>query len=72
MNATANEPGWGNGAPSFTLTDDSGPDYLIQTSTNLTTWLSVWTNLSAVPPFPFTDSAASNHSQRFYRLLLKP
>jgi len=71
-NPAVSAPGVSNGVMSFTITGDSGPDYLIQTSTNLTTWLSVWTNLSAVPPFPFTDSAAPNFNQRYYRVQLEP
>jgi len=28
--AGANQPGWCNGAPSFIVTGDSGPDYITQ------------------------------------------
>jgi len=71
-NAAANQPGWGNGAPSFTLTGDSGPDYTILASTNLPTWQPVWTNNSVVPPFQFTDPGATNFKKRFYRVLPGP
>ena len=56
---------------SFSVNGDSGPDYVIQTSSNLTTWLPVWTNTAAVPPFVYTNNIA-NFAQRFYRVLLGP
>jgi hypothetical protein len=51
---------------------DYGPDYLIQVSTDLILWQSVFTNLSPVPPFNWTDPDATNFTTRFYRVLLGP
>lgn len=72
-----NRPSTGN--PQFTnhlfqltLNGDYGPDYIVQASTNLTTWTSLATNASPVLPFTWTDLAATNFNQRFYRVLLGP
>jgi hypothetical protein len=65
-------PGFSNGVFNFTLTGDSGPDYVVHASTNLTTWQPVWTNSLPVPPFLFLDPGATNFNQRFYRVWLGP
>jgi uncharacterized repeat protein (TIGR01451 family) len=50
----------------FTLTGEPTLSYVIQASTNLTTWVNVGTNTAAGNgTFTFTDSATLN--QRFYR-----
>ena len=41
----------------------------VQASTNLVNWLSL---TSAIPPFVFTDPAATNYPHRFYRAVLGP
>jgi hypothetical protein len=55
---------------------DAGPDYLIYVTTNLAAGLANWTWLlttnPTILPFQFADSAATNYSQRFYRVLLGP
>jgi pectate lyase len=61
-----------NGQFSLTITGDAGPDYIVQASTNLTDWAGVFTNPSPVLPFVWNDSAASDFSQRFYRIQLGP
>jgi hypothetical protein len=63
-------PGLSDGSFHFNFAGDNGPDYVVQASTDLTVWLPVWTN--SLPPFEFTDSIATNFSQRFYRVLLGP
>lgn len=41
---------------------------IIQTSTNLISWVPVFTNSAPfTSPFTFTDPAATNYSHRFYR-----
>ena len=70
-NPVVSSVGLSNGQINFTVTGDSGPDYIVQASTNLTSWSSLWTNLSATPPFSFTN-AATNFSQRFFRVRLGP
>ncbi|MEY2465862.1 MAG: hypothetical protein QOD03_383, partial [Verrucomicrobiota bacterium] len=57
-----------NGMFSVTVSDPNVPPSttVIQTSTNLTTWLNVYTN---TPPFTFTDPNSTNYPIRFYRAL---
>jgi pectate lyase len=63
---------YNNGTFSLTVNGDTGPDYIVQASTNLTDWTSIFTNHSPIPPFVWTDLVASNFSQRFYRIQLGP
>jgi pectate lyase len=63
---------YNNGIFSLTIAGDSGPDYIVQASTNLTSWTSLYTNHSATPPFDWTDYNAINYARRFYRVLLGP
>ena len=54
---------------------DSGPDYLIQVTTNLgapNSWTSVFTNNSPVLPFSWMDANTSNYPARCYRVTLAP
>jgi hypothetical protein len=64
--------GWSDEQFSFTIGGDAGPDYVVLASTNLTSWLPLWTNVSPVLPFNYTDPAATNFTQRFYRAILGP
>jgi hypothetical protein len=58
---------------SFTVNGQSGPDYEIQMSTNLTQpWSSYFTTNSPGVPFVWTDTGTSNLPQRFYRVKLGP
>jgi len=61
-----------NGVLSLTIAGDSGPNYIVQASTNLISWANIFTNNSPVPPFNWSDNSASNFIQRYYRVLLGP
>lgn len=61
-----------NGTFSLTVNGDSGHDYIIQASTNLTVWTSIYTNPLPTLPFIWSDFGASNYSQRYYRIQLGP
>ncbi|HEV2695783.1 MAG TPA: immunoglobulin domain-containing protein, partial [Verrucomicrobiae bacterium] len=61
-----------NGVFSLTVTGDTGPDYIVQVSTNLVTWQSLFTNHAPVPPFSWSDSNAVSYIKRFYRIQLGP
>jgi len=53
----------------------SGPDYVIQVSTNLSgpnNWQPIFTNYSPATPFYWTDFSATNYPARFYRIQLAP
>ena len=70
-NPVVSSVGLSNGQINFTVNGDRGPDYIVQVSTNLVSWSSLWTNLSPTLAFTFTN-AATNFSQRFYRVRLGP
>lgn len=61
-----------NGAFGLTIAGDLGPDYAVFVSTNLTTWDLLMTTNPASLPFGFSDVTITNHSLRFYRVLLGP
>jgi hypothetical protein len=69
-------PGIGNisiasGQFSLKINGQSGPDYAIETSTNLTQWSNILITNSPALPFTWTDTNSSV-SQRFYRVKLGP
>jgi hypothetical protein len=66
-----NPPLFGNGQFKLSISGDSGPDYNIFASTNLTDWTLLLSTNSPPTPFEFLDPA-TNFSQRFYRVLLSP
>jgi hypothetical protein len=49
---------------SFTVTGDTGQQYVVQASTNLLDWVSLQTNAA---PFLFADTNAAGFHQRYYR-----
>jgi hypothetical protein len=57
-----------NGVFNLSVSGNSGVDYIVQVSSNLLTWDSIFTNHSATPPFIFNDSDATNFNRRFYRV----
>jgi hypothetical protein len=70
------QPSFGNisaagGQFSFNVSGQSGPDYAIETSTNLAQWSNVFITNSPALPFNWTD-ATTNSPQRFYRIKLGP
>lgn len=60
-----------SGQISFSVSGQSGPDYAIETSTNLTQWSNVFITNSPALPFNWTDDT-TNSPQRFYRVKLGP
>ena len=60
-----------SGQLSFSVSGQSGPDYALEASTNLTQWSAVFVTNSPALPFVWTD-AATNSPQRFYRVKLGP
>ena len=57
----------------FTVNGDTGPDYTIQGSTNLTmpAWQTLFNSNAPVPPFKWTDTNTAR-LQNFYRVMLEP
>jgi hypothetical protein len=62
---------WSNGHIALQVSGQSGPDYEVETSTNLTQWSSAFDTNSPTLPFVWTDT---NYAapQRFYRIILGP
>jgi hypothetical protein len=56
----------------FQVNGDSGPDYTIQASTDMTVWTNLLTTNSPALPFSWVDTNTALFRQRFYRLLLGP
>jgi hypothetical protein len=69
---TSSAAAYSNGQFSMTINGDTGPDYIIQVSTNLVDWQSLSTNSSPNVPFLFTDPNAVTLPIKFYRVLLGP
>lgn len=59
-----------NGSFQFMFSGPPANGYWIQASTNLVDWLTLETNSPFTGQVDFTDSAATNFSQRFYRGIL--
>ena len=57
---------------SLIVNGDAGPDYIVQASTNLVTWQSLFTNHLVTPPFNWSDSNAASYTRRYYRIQLGP
>jgi len=56
---------------SFSINGQSGPDYAVETSTNLTQWSTVLITNSPALPFVWTDTNSAA-PQKFYRVKLGP
>ena len=63
--------GWSNGQFVLQVGGQNGPDYGIQTSTNLTQWSMVFTTNSPAMPFIWQNVAATN-AAGFYRIVVGP
>jgi len=61
-----------NGGFRLNITGDTGPDYTVQGSTNLSYWSSLFTTNSPTVPFSWMDAGVTNFSKRFYRVMLGP
>jgi hypothetical protein len=57
---------------SFRVSGDSGPDYSIQTSTNLSDWTTRFTTNSPPLPWDWVDAEPATNPVLFYRLLPNP
>lgn len=64
-------PSFSNGQIGLWISGDVGPDYLLQSSSNLLSWSTIATSTPASLPFIWTTTNASSPSQ-FYRIILGP
>lgn len=64
---------YGSGQFSLTVSGQSGPDYAVQVSTDVTSgsWTTLLRTNSPAMPFTFTDTNATN-AQQFYRVVVGP
>ncbi len=72
---TASDLSFTNRAFSMLVNGDPGPDYLFQSTTNLSSpasWTLLGASNSPSVPFRFTDPLSSYTTSRFYRVLLGP
>jgi hypothetical protein len=56
---------------SFSVNGQTGPDYAVQASTNLTQWSTLFTTNSTALPFVWTDTNSAM-PRRFYRIKMGP
>ncbi|MFO1476561.1 MAG: cellulase family glycosylhydrolase [Verrucomicrobiota bacterium] len=61
----------GNGQFSFAISGQNGPDYAVETSTDLLQWSIAFITNSPAVPFTWTDTNSAT-AQRFYRVKLGP
>ena len=64
--------GYTNGQFTLSVNGTIGPDYIISTSTNLTQWSDLLTNLSSATPFQFNHTNPGSFPSHFYRARLSP
>ena len=61
-----------NGQFQFMISGSTGPDYVIQYSTNLTSWIVLTNITSPTMPFLWSNINSTNFPFGFYRILLGP
>ena len=61
-----------NGQLGFWINGDTGPDYTILASTNLTIWNAIYTTNSPALPCFWTDTNSLSYPMRYYRTVLGP
>jgi uncharacterized repeat protein (TIGR03806 family) len=64
--------GFTNGVFQLQLQGVAGQSYVLQATTNFSSWISVSTNVPATVPFYLSDPGASNYPYRFYRAVQSP
>jgi O-glycosyl hydrolase len=65
-------PALSNGLLTLETIGPIGPDYLLQRSSNLTTWSTIFTTTPLLSPFTLTDTNTPLFPATFYRILLGP
>jgi len=61
-----------NGQLGFWINGDTGPDYTIEVSTNLTAWTPISTSSSPSLPYFWADTNSSSYPSLFFRVILGP
>ena len=65
-------PGFGQGLFGLSVGGIVGPDYIVQSSTNLSTWANRFTTNPAALPFYWSETNPATKPRQFYRVLLGP
>jgi len=63
---------WNGGQFQLSVTGEAGPDYTVETSTNLTDWFSAFTAPAPALPLLWTDPDTNVMARKFYRVRLGP
>jgi hypothetical protein len=61
-----------NGQLGFWINGNSGPDYTVLVSSNLTSWVPITTNTPASLPYFWSNTNSASGAANFYRILLGP
>jgi hypothetical protein len=56
----------------LSVSGDQGPDYTVQASTNLSTWINLFTTNAPALPFLWIDTNTTGFQKRFYRAVPTP
>jgi pectin methylesterase-like acyl-CoA thioesterase len=64
--------GFSGGLFTLTVGGQTGPDYEVMASTNLTDWIPLVTNTSPSMPFMYADPDSGSFPTRFYRIYVGP
>ena len=64
--------GFSKGLLTLSVSGPAGPDYFLQSSSNLTSWAPLLSTNAPVPPFLWTDPNPASLPRRYYRALLGP
>jgi hypothetical protein len=59
-----------NGGFRFRISGDHGPDYVLQTSGNMTNWVAVTTYLAPQMPYWWSVTGMTSDTRRFFRIML--
>ena len=59
--------GFNGGHFGFELMGPAGKLVMVETSTNLASWLPVWTNTFGLGTLPFSDAQSGFYARHFYR-----
>jgi uncharacterized protein (DUF2062 family) len=63
---------WSGGLFSLSVSGQTGPDYAVQASTNLTGWDTVFITNSPPMPFSWTNAGTNASPMQFYRIKTGP
>jgi hypothetical protein len=69
---TFSSPSWTGSHLTVSVNGQVGPDYGVETSTNLSDWTLLWLTNPPAMPFNWTSTNAATEAKRFYRVRVGP